>query len=195
MPEIKQVIMYDAPEAASLQTVTGWVTADGRFFGQDENLARFCGATHRRCENNPDHQVHEIRGYCAQCYSEKRAKVFAAMPTKDWAGEPLVNFDGDHYFFDIDSLRDYLIDSDVDLADLRLCICEPNMAQELDPNDIFCDDLSEDGEIHDDQLLAAFDLLNEVIRKAEPLSWSQGKFAVVLPQAFIDEIEAARGTP
>ena len=195
MPEIKQVIMYDAPEAASLQTVTGWVTADGRFFGQDENLARFCGATHRRCENNPDHQVHEIRGYCAQCYSEKRAKVFAAMPTKDWAGEPLVNFDGARYFFDADSLRDYLIDSAVNLADLRLCICEPNMPQELDPNDIFCDDLPEDGEIHDDQLLAAFDLLNEVIRKAEPLSWSQGKFAVVLPQVFIDEIEAARGTP
>lgn len=168
----KGIIMYDAPEAASLQTVTGWMTADGRFFGQDEHLARFCGATHRRCENNPDHQVHEIRGYCAQCYSEKRAKVFAAMPTKDWAGEPLVNFDGARYFFDADSLRDYLIDNALDLADLRLCICEPNMAQELDPNDIFCDDLSEDGEIHDDQLLAAFDLLNEVIRKAEPLSWS-----------------------
>ena len=174
MPEIKQVIMYDAPEAASLQTVTGWVTADGRFFGQDENLARFCGATHRRCENNPDHPVHEIRDYCAHCHSEKRAKFFAAMPTKDWTGEPLVNFDGDLYFFDVDSLRDYLIDSAVDLADLRLCICEPNMPPELDPNDIFCDDLPEDGEIHDDQLLAAFDLLNEVISKAEPLSWSQG---------------------
>lgn len=64
-----------------------------------------------------------------------------------------------------------------------------------DPSDVFSEDLPEDGEIRDDQMVAAFDLLNEMIRKAEPLSWSQGKFAVLLPQAFIDKIEAARGTP
>ena len=195
MPEEKQIIMFDGPEAASLKTVTGWVSADGRFFGQDENLARFCGATHRRCKNNPDHPVHEVRGYCNQCHSEKRAEVFAATPTKDWDGEPLVDFDGDHYFFDADSLRDYLIDSDISLQELRLCICEPNMPHEIDPSEVFSEDLPEDGELRDDQMVAAFDLLNEMIRKAEPLSWSQGKFAVLLPQAFIDEIEAARGTP
>jgi hypothetical protein len=27
MPEEKQIIMFDAPEAASLQTVTGWISA------------------------------------------------------------------------------------------------------------------------------------------------------------------------
>ena len=195
MPEEKKIVMFDSPESASVKTVTGWVSADGRFFGQDENLARFCGATHRRCKNNADHPVHEVGGYCDQCHSEKRAKVFAAMPTKDWDGEPLVDFDGDHYFFDVGSLRDYLLDSDVSLEDMRLCICEPNMPREIDPSDVFSDDLPEDGEIRDDQMLAAFDLLTEMIRKAEPLSWSQGKFAVLLPQAFIDEIEAARGTP
>lgn len=188
-------IMFDAPEAASLKTVTGWVSADGRFFGQDENLARFCGATHRNCKNNPDHPVHEVRGYCQLCHSESRAKVFAAMPTKEWGGEPLVDFDGDNYLFDADSLRDYILDSDVSLADLRLCICEPNMPREIDPSDVFSDDLPEDGEIRDDQLVAAFDLLNEMIRKSEPLSWSQGKFAAKLPQAFIDEIALDRVMP
>ena len=192
MPEQKKIVMFNSPEAASLQTVTGWVSADGRFFGQDESLARFCGATHRQCKNNPDHPPHEVRGYCAQCHTEKRAKVFAAMPTKDWDGEPLVDFDGDQYFFDADSLRDHLIDGDVSLSNLRLCICEPNMPREIDPSDVFSDDLPEDGEIRDDQLVAAFDLLNEMIRKAEPLSWSQGKFAALLPKVFIEEIEAMR---
>ena len=195
MPEQKQVIMYDAPEAASIQTVTGWVSADGRFFGQDEHLARFCGATHRHCKNNSEHPAHEIRSYCDQCHTEKRAQVFATMPIKNWNGEPLVNFDGDRYFFDADSLRDYLVDSDVSLQDLRLCICEPNMPHEIDPSDVFSEDLPDDGEISDDQLVAAFDLLNEMIRKAEPLSWSQGKYAVLLPQAFIDEIQALRVMP
>ena len=194
MPEPKQIIMYDSPESASLKTVTGWVSADGRFFGQDENLARFCGATHRSCKNNPDHPVYQVRGYCEPCRTDKRDKAFAAMPTKEWDGEPLVNFDGDRYFFDAGSLRDYLVDEDIGLANLRLCICEPNMPREIDPSDFFSEELPEDGEISDDQLVAAFDLLNEMIRKAEPLSWSQGKFAVLLPQAFIDEIEAARAT-
>lgn len=187
MPEQKQTIMFDAPEAASLRTATGWVTADGRFFGQDENLSRLCSATHRHCKNNPEHPVHEIHGYCDQCHHEKRAKIFAAMPARGW--------DGDNYFFDTGSLLDYLVDSNITLPDLRLCICEPNMPREIDPSDVFSEDLPGDGEICDDQLVAALDLLNEIIRKLGPLSWSQGKFAVALPKAFLDEIEVKRMKP
>ena len=117
------------------------------------------------------------------------------MPIKEWSGEPLVFFDSDQYFFDVDSLRDYLIESDIDLADLQLCICEPNYPSQIDPADHFCDDLPEDGEIRDDQLLAAFDLLNEMIRHSEPLSWSEGEYVAQLPQSLIDEIAAARVTP
>jgi hypothetical protein len=166
----KPIIMFDAPEAASLKTVTGWVSSDGRFFGNDENLARYCGATHRRYDVNPEHPIYEVNSYCDECRHARRQAKFAAMPIKEWAGEPLVIFDSDQYFFDEDSLRDYLIDSDIDLADLQLCICEPNYPSQIDPADHFCDDLPEDGEIRDDQLLAAFDLLNEMIRQSEPLS-------------------------
>ncbi|MCJ7959105.1 MAG: hypothetical protein MUW57_21840 [Pseudomonas sp.] len=192
MPAQKPIIMYDAPEAASLQTVTGWVSADGRFFGADENLARYCGATHRRCDVNPEHQIYAVNSYCAECHQARRQAKFVSMPIKEWAGEPLVIFDSDQYFFDEDSLRDYLIDSNIDLADLQLCICEPNMPREIDPSDVFSDDLPEDGEIRDEQLFAAFELLNEMIRQSEPLSWSEGEFAAKLPQALLDEIGAAR---
>ncbi|MBX9404543.1 hypothetical protein K5E40_02485 [Pseudomonas baetica] len=192
MPAQKPIIMFDAPEAASLQTVTGWVSAGGRFFGDDENLARYCGATHRRCDINPEHPIYEVNSSCNECRHVRRQAKFAAMPVKDWAGEPLVIFDGDRYFFDEDSLRDYLIDSDIELADVQLCICEPNYPREIEPEDHFCDDLPEDGEIRDDQLLAAFELLNEMIRKSEPLSWSEGEFAVRLPQSLIDEVATAR---
>ncbi|MFY0750155.1 hypothetical protein [Pseudomonas sp. NFX5] len=191
----KPIIMYDAPEAASLKTVTGWVSADGRFFGADENLARYCGATHRRCDVNPEHKIYEVNSYCKECHQERRQAKFAAMPIKEWSGEPLVFFDSDQYFFDVDSLRDYLIESDIDLADLQLCICEPNYPSQIDPADHFCDELPEDGEIRDDQVLAAFELLNEMIRQSEPLSWSEGEYVVQLPQSLIDEIAAARVTP
>ena len=191
----EKVVMYESPQAASIQTVTGWVGADGRFWGKDEHMARWCGATHRQCEKNPDHPIHEIRFYCQQCHQESRRAKFAAMRVKEWSGEPLVIFDSDQYFFDKDSLRDFLIDSDIDLTDLQLCVCEPNMPREIDPSDVFSDDLPEDGEIRDQQLVAAFELLNEMIRQSEPLSWTEGKFAASLPQSLLDEVAAARVTP
>lgn len=191
MPKEK-VIMFDSAEAAELKTVTGWVSASGRFWGDNEDMARYDGATHRQCKENPDHPIHSVRGYCPICHQERRDAAFLRMPVKPWAGEPLVIFDDDRYFFDEDSLVDYIVDEEINLDDLRLCICEPNMPREIDPSDLFCDDLPEDGEIRDGDLLAAFDLLNEMIRKSEPLSWSEGKYAAQLPQAFLERIEDAR---
>lgn len=186
------VIMFDSAEAAELKTVTGWVSASGRFWGDDEYMARFDGATHRQCKENPEHPIHSVRGYCSVCHEEERSQVFAKKPFKVWNGEPLVPFDDDRYFFDEDSLLDYLLDEEIDVADLRLCICEPNMPHEIDPADHFCDDLPEDGEIRDGDLLAAFELLNEMIRKSEPLSWSEGKYAAQLPQSFLSRLDEAR---
>lgn len=45
MSEQKQIIIFDATEAISLQTVTCAASTDGRLFGQGENIALFCGAT------------------------------------------------------------------------------------------------------------------------------------------------------
>ncbi|MCV4285042.1 hypothetical protein [Pseudomonas capsici] len=191
MPEEK-VVMYESAEAASIQTVTGWVDANGRFWGKDEHTARYCGSTHRKCDKDHAHPIYEIRSYCHICYQAGREAKFAAMPKKEWAGEPLVIFDGDRHFFDEDSLRDYLVEEEVDLESVQLCICEPNYPREIDPNDHFCDDLPDDGEINDDQILAAFDLLNEMIRASGPLSWSEGKYAASLPQKFIDSVLAEK---
>jgi hypothetical protein len=194
MPE-EIVVMYESPEAASIQTVTGWVGADGRFWGGDEHMARFCGSTHRKCPKNPEHSIYAKNSYCRTCDDESRAAKFAAMPRRIWAGEPITDHDGDQYFFNEEQLRDYILEYDIDVVDLKLVFCTPNMPREIDPTDYFSDDLPEDGEINDSQLLAAFDLLNEMISKSGPLSWSPGKEAVDLPQAFLDTIEAERVTP
>lgn len=183
-----KVVMYESPEAASLQTVTGWVDATGRFWGKDEHMARYCGSTHRHCAKNPEHPIHATNGWCAVCHAESRAAKFAAMPKRVWAGEAITEYDGDQYFFDEEELRDYLIEHEIDLTDLKLVFCTPNYPRQIDPDDYFCDDLPEDGEVNDDQLLAAFELLNEMIRKSPPLSWSPGKEAVELPKPFIDMV-------
>ena len=173
------VVLMDSAEAASIKTVTGWVSASGRFFGDDERLARYDGATHRTCEKNQDHPIYEKNGYCPECWKENRAAMFSAMPKKQWEGEPLALFDSDSYFFSLDELNDYCSDNDCRISDLDLVICEPNRAIEIDPNEYYCDDLSEDGEVPD-ELAAAFDALNAEIAKSAPLSWSPGKYAAVI---------------
>ncbi|MDD0974935.1 hypothetical protein [Pseudomonas fontis] len=188
----EKVVMYESPEAASFQTVTGWVDPSGRFWGNDEHMARYCGSTHRHCEKNPEHPIRATSGRCETCHSESRATKFEAMPKRVWAGEPITDYDGDRYFFDEEDLCDYLVDYEIDLGDLKLVFCTPNYPGQIDPNDHFCDDLPEDGELHDEQILAAFELLNEMIRKSPPLSWSPGNEAVELSQSFLDMIKHER---
>lgn len=188
----EKVVMYESPEAASIQTVTGWVDPSGRFWGKDEHMARYCGSTHRHCAKSPDHPIHATNGWCEDCRAESRAAKFDAMPKRVWGGEVITEYDGDQYFFDEEDLRDYLIEHEIDLGDLKLVFCTPNYARQIDPNDHFCDDLPEDGEVNDDQLLAAFELLNEMISKCPPLSWSPSNEAVELPTAFIEMVRKER---
>ncbi len=76
----EKIVMMDSDEAASIQTVTGWVDRHGRFWGKDEHQARWCGATHRKCNNKPhEHPIHSTHGYCEECHRESRQAKFATV--------------------------------------------------------------------------------------------------------------------
>ncbi|OTA14070.1 hypothetical protein Xbed_03743 [Xenorhabdus beddingii] len=176
----KIIVMYDSSEAAQIQAVTGWVSRNGRFWGNDEQMARYDGSTHRKCDNNPEHPIVEMYSYCSICHEESRQQKFMAMRRQKWDGEtPLVIFDTDQYFFYEDSLNAYCDEHEVTPSELQLVICEPNYPAEINGEDYFTDDLPEDGELPD-ELQRAFDALNAVIRNSPPLSWSQGKYAAIV---------------
>ncbi|WP_145517352.1 hypothetical protein [Yersinia mollaretii] len=185
-----KVILMDSAEAASIKTVTGWFSSDGRFFGNNEGLARYAGASHRKCHNNPEHPIYRVNSYCEICHAEKQKINFHAMPRKAWEGEPLIINDHDQFFFDADDLRDYCMENLVLPHELDLVICTPNHPYEIDGSDIFCDKLPEDGELPS-ELQEAFDTLNAAIRKSEPLSWSAGEYAAIIPADLLDAAEIA----
>lgn len=184
-----KTIMYEAPEAASVKTVTGWVSASGRFWGNDEQMARFDGATHRLCEKNAAHGRHEIRSYCKQCRDERMQARFEAMPRQAWdMSTPVVIYDTDLYFFDPEALIDHMRDHDIGVADIALVLCEPQYPRPIDGGDHCGDLLPEDDEgTLPNALQLAFDALNKAIRECPPLSWIQGKVAIDLPSNFLDE--------
>jgi len=178
-------IDYNAPEAASIQTVTGWVSSKGRFWGNDEHMARYEGSTHRICKENPEHGEHETNSWCEKCRDERMTAKWEAMPRREYDDTPVVVFDSDTYFFDADDLVNWLDEHDIKPEDAQLVFCKPNYPRQIDPNEHFNDDLPEDGEVSA-TLAAAFDVLNAVIAAEPPMSWTEGNEAVILPANFLE---------
>lgn len=185
----KSVIMYDSAEAASIKTITGWVSSAGRFWGDNEHMARYDGCTHMKCKNNPDHPIVESRGYCKTCNDEYRQKQFIAYESKAWDGKsPVAIYDSEDYFFSIEDLFDHLCDNEIQVREVQLVHCSPNYARQIDPNEYYSDDLPEDMEV-DSELQRAFDELNEIIKNCSPLSYGQDKFKVELSTEQLQEFD------
>ncbi len=175
------VIPYDSPEAAQIKTVTGWVSRDGRFLGNDEHTARYFGCTHRPCEDcGALTPVHGFTVCDNGCHQKRMIARYEAMPRAAWDGKAMLYSDArDEYFNDLERALDGLEEGET-LADLRLIICKPNYPRRVD-EDYWSDDLptEEDGALPG-ELLEAVCALNAVIDKLPPLSWYPGKFALDL---------------
>jgi hypothetical protein len=176
----EKMILNTSDEAAQIKTLTGWVSRTGQFWGDDERMARWSGATHLVCSCG---EVHEKGWTCCQkCRDKKDGERFLAKPFKEWDGEtPLTIWGDDTFFFDEDSIVCYLEDNDLEAEDLQLVICEPNCATEID-YDRWSDDLPEDRELDDiaPELAKKVDELNAFIREHRPiLSWGMGKYRTV----------------
>jgi hypothetical protein len=173
--EDKQVVST-SDEAASIQTVTGWVSRLGRFWGNDERMARYEGSTHGVCGCGVVVEKSYIR--CNSCRAVEERERYQARPFQVWDGvTPLYSDARDEYFMDAQTLVDMLADQEIAPAieDLRLVICAPNYAGQIE-SDHWADDLPEDGDIPG-EMAEAMKVFNEVISRQAPLSWSPGKYA------------------
>lgn len=179
---MEEVILDTSDEAAKRMTVTGWVSRHGRFFGEDEYLARYDGSTHRKCKQCEN--VIPKHGYtiCPECLRRKANERFKSMEVKKWdAKTPLCIFDSGEFFWNEEDIEYYCDTYGIKAEDLKLVICEPIYAKEVDAEEHFFDDLPEDNKDIPDMLADALEELNKVIREyKEPLSWVQGKYRAEL---------------
>jgi hypothetical protein len=178
----EKIILPSDPEAATYKTdIKGWVSRDGFYYGEGEELARYSGSTHRACEGcgTPIQK----NGYtkCGPCLIASDIERYNKRERRHWNGtDGLFSEAYGEYFFDSEDLDDFCEDHDCSIEDLRLIICVPQYAREIDPKEYYCDDLPEDGEVPDD-IIEIFDELNSRIRDSKAvLSWSPGKFAAIM---------------
>jgi hypothetical protein len=175
----KAMVMYDSPEAAKQTTVTGWVSGDGRFYGDNEHLARWAGSTHQKCECG---EVFEKgRTKCRSCEAKQQTERYYALPVEEWDGAtPICLWDDDLYFFGEDEFLDYLADmkdaTSNEVPEVQAVLCVPGKLGYVS-EDNWADDLPEDGELPE-EVAVKLSELNEAIKKAPVVAWFAGKIRI-----------------
>lgn len=165
-----QIILPDSPEAAKLVTVTGWQSRGGRFYGSDERLARWDGATHVACRICGS-VVERAWTACEACRDKMDRDRYFAMPEAEWDGKAMVYSDTkDQFYSSPDQAVDCLEKVETEES-LRLVICEPVYARELD-SEFFGDDLPNEGDLPA-EVENAMDAFNAAVRGVV-ISWTPG---------------------
>ena len=177
-----EIVMRDSPEAAQYRTgIRGWVSRHGHYYGdgpQSEASARYAGCTHVGC-SDCGAPTRKGSTKCRECRNKAEIARHESRPRAEWDGKAMLYSEArDKFYESPDDAEDDLDDGET-LADMRLVICEPIYARQLEP-DYFADDMAEDGE-----LPAAVEEAMEVFNKSVAgilLSWSPGKVALALPE-------------
>lgn len=186
-PEL--IVLSDSPDAASYQTVSGWVSRTRHFFGDNERLARYDGSTHSACTG-----CHAIapKSYmlCDKCRANEDTARWNKREIIEWDGTtPFCLADGDEYFFDNDRFFDWFddasFDDDTKPEDVRLLICAPVFFKQVDTeywNDAFCDDdLYSDANPLPPEIAKALEEFNKVIKAyTKPSCWRPGKKRIIM---------------
>ncbi len=169
-------ILYSSDAAASFATgIEGWIDNKGRFFGDSEHMARYSGCTHINCAECGKPTVRYYR-ICRECQDKKSIERYNTKPRIKWNGKtPLYSEAHDEYFFDTESLLEYIDEHDCSIRSLRLIVCVANKFREIE-SDYFSDDMTDGYELPAD-LEDAIAALNDVIRQQPAASWSPGKYA------------------
>lgn len=162
------MIKYE--ESAEIRTVSGWGCKKcNRFYGKDEHSARCCCAGDLPCDCGARRKKYQVR--CSACQEQKEEQAWHNMPEKEWDGiTPVVI--GDDYFFDPESLLDFLSENDLDVEMAKIEHCKPNKARSFSIIDHLSDVLP-DQDIELEGAKALEDQVNNWIQSKAPFSWSR----------------------
>lgn len=120
---MENIILIDDNDSATYRSnIEGWVSRNGRFYGSNEHSARYDGCTHTKC-TDCGAVVTKGRTRCESCFTKKSIERYRALERTEWDGiTPVYSEAIDEFFFDGDSLAEYIEENDA--SDLRLVLCK-----------------------------------------------------------------------
>lgn len=175
----ESVILPESNEAAQYRTLTGWVDRHGRYWAEEERLARWSGATHIRCDTCGG--VIKKHGYtiCDACREKIDVAAYNRYPTKPYEGGWCYSEACERYFEDEDDIYEFMTEEDLTWEDLRVCSVVPNHLFPID-SDCWEDVFPDEGGNLPPEVEDALESLNFAIENALPMSYSPGKIALTL---------------
>lgn len=181
--EGKIVDNYVLPEKADVKEISVDMWGNGihkRAF-QDKTSALYDCAIGRICECG---KTFEGKMYisCPECRDKRRDEKYNSLELVDWDGKaPLSLFDGDEYFYDEDSIMDYIENEGIE-GELQLVLCEQVYPNKFCLDDLVEDHLPEDFRVEDlenkNQKYTASeveDIVNEYLKTLSPVYYPGNK--------------------
>jgi len=163
--------------AERLTNIAGWVCKTcRRFYGDEpgaERTARYCCEKDHACDTK-DCVGRAKKPYtvCDLCRSRLDLERYLKLEVVEWDGEaPLVTYDDDEYFFDVDSLADWLAEHDVKVEDAQLVIAEDDGPPVFEMDEFLSDYLCEDNRDQLEPTAKIDKLVNKWIEKNTPKTY------------------------
>lgn len=179
-PEEKEQFIYDDPGLIKPAFIVSfspfkikklWAARDGRCY-PTQDMARYASATHKRCECGNLHEKHWM--CCSVCRERNAWEKYKSLQPIEWDREtPLYSEIHDQYFWDEDGLIDFCHDNGTEPDHMRLYLCAPVVANQID-DEYWGDQLPEEQYLDDvcSKLAELVAQVNEFIIKEKPvLSW------------------------
>lgn len=165
-----EIIDFDSSEAATLKTVTGWVSSSGGFWGDDERMARWQGCTHVSCSECGT-QIAKSRSICESCWIAQQIRNYYLLDEVDPEHRFIYCQNDEEFYTDLTTFKDMC---DEPNEDKRLVVCVPYYAPELDIYDYLEDYLADDQE-PPDALIEAANVFNAAVNAyRQPITWFPG---------------------
>lgn len=139
-------------DSAEVRTVTGWCCKRcNRFWGDDKHMAHHCCSDDFPCRTEGC-EGRANRGYvsCDACREAVKIATWDKHEKHPYDGGPVVEYDGDRYYFDDGSLHDDILEWLADgctVESLRFVMCGPEPPPEFAINEFLCDHLPEDMDV------------------------------------------------
>jgi len=174
MNEQKKVVYEDSAEYRT--NLEGWVCTNcNRYWGKDERMAHWCCSNDRPCECGGRITDGSYIN-CKQCRNKKEQERYDSYEEVDWDGKtPLVSYNTDRFFFDADSLVEYLEDEELNIEDVQLIIAESYDPSYFDMVDYLCDYLVDDCDPPGDWEKVEKAVNDYLEGNRGKFSWTQGK--------------------
>lgn len=166
-------------EAAELVTnIEGWVCKTcRRFYGKEgERSARYCCEKDHACGTEGcAGRAAKPYTVCESCRSRLDLERYMKLEVIEWDGEtPLVEWDNDKYFFDVDHLADWLAEHDLKLEDAKLVIAENDGPPVFEMREFLCDYLCDDNSDQLEPTEKIDKIVNKWIEKNTPETYLPG---------------------